>query len=1024
MQRELVKQHLADPRFFEENRLLPTSDHFWYETEEEALKKRKMKLYFSLNGAWSFFYAPNPDSVPSGFENPDFSCSGWDTIPVPSHIELNGYGNPQYTDTDYPWDGTEQVIPHRIPVKHNPTGCYVKMFQIPQYMKGKRLILQFEGVETAFHCWLNGTYVGYSEDSYTPAAFDITELVKEGENKLAAEVYRFSTGSWLEDQDFWRMGGIMRDVSIFALPDLHMKDLDISADLDSSYKKGILDVRCTFTGTIPPGSSLAWKLLDGRIRMEDIAEREEDIILSGSMELNKNNLSFHQEITDVKAWSAEIPYLYRLVLLLHCKDGQIIEAVSQDIGFRKVEIRNSILWFNGKRLRLNGVNRHEFSARKGRAIGKEEMEWDIRFLKRNHFNAVRTSHYPNQSYWYELCDRFGVYVMDETNLETHGTWHTRNYDYTLPGNFPEWRDAVLSRASAMLERDKNHPCIFCWSVGNESWSGQNLFDMSMYFRNRDKSRPVHYENVCHDRMWGKTTDFESRMYATPAEAESYLKNNPEKPYLLCEYSHAMGNSCGNLHEYTELLDKYPQYCGGFIWDYIDQSLYKTGPDGKEYLAYGGDFSDRPSNFNFCTNGILCGDRTISPKLQEVRYLYQPYRLFPQADGIRIESLQLFEDGHRYYVRWRLEKEGDCLKSGSAPLSIKAGETAFIPVDFSLPDEAGEYVRTASLILISDTPYERAGEVICFGQSVECRTNNSSCHPDIHATIQTVDGDSNFSVIGTDFRITFQKNTGKLISFHIGDLELVYDPVNTLKPEFWRAPTDNDEGFHMAQKCAVWKTASLYPEVKQTVFRSENSTALISILYDLGNGASCQVDFQIDSLGTMDIHETYHGLAGLPYLPCFGLSWKFPKVLSRVSWYGKGPEETYQDRQSGGYLGVYETTAEHSISPYVVPQECGNHTETRWVELTDTKGTGIRAESSVPFEFSVLPYTCHEMESARHHYELPAPYATVLRLLEAQTGVGGDNSWGAWAHEPYILKGDEDRIFHLRIKIVRNNNGQQ
>lgn len=1025
MERSQIKQHLADPEFFAENRLRPVSDHMWYETEKEALKKENMRLRMSLGGAWKFFYAPNPDSVPDGFERKDYSCDGWNTISVPAHMELQGYGRPHYTDTDYPWDGIEEVTPHGIPQIYNPTGCYVRYFSIPEQMKKKKLLLTFEGVETAFHCWINGHYVGYGEDSYTPSVFEITPFVENGENKIAVEVSRFSSGSWLEDQDFWRMGGIMRDVSVTAVPGLHIRDLEVTACLDEKMTEGKLKVRFDLEGDPAVLKSrkgkIIWKLLDGKIRMEHTVSEETEKIMSGELLIDREDIQMTVCVPDVKLWSAERPYLYRLVFTVYGEEGEIYESVPQDVGFRKVEIRDSVLLFNGRRLRLYGVNRHEFSARKGRAIGKEEMEWDIRFLKRNHFNAVRTSHYPNQSYWYELCDRFGIYVMDETNLETHGTWHLKQFNHTLPGDNPRWHEAVMSRARAMLERDKNHPCIFSWSVGNESWSGKNLYEMSMYFRKRDDSRPVHYENVCHDRRWGRTTDFESRMYASPEEAEAYLKDHPEKPYLLCEYSHAMGNSCGNLREYMELFDKYPQYSGGFLWDYIDQALYQTGPNGKEYLAYGGDFGDRPTNYNFCGNGVIFADRTISPKMQEVSYLYQPYKLTPSETGVTIRSLQLFENGEYYRIVWRLEKEGRVLKSGEAPLVIEPESTVFVEADLSIPEkaEAGEYVRTAALVMERDTPYVKRGEEICFGQTTEQKEEKGKREENKHPLLRTVDGDSSFSVVGADFRITFQKATGKLVSWKIGEKELVYDPVHTLSPEFWRAPTDNDEGYRMTEKCHFWKMESLYPKVKEVTCGTIDHHAVIDTIYTLGETAQCRLRIQIDGEGNMDVTESYTGMENLPDLPCFGVSWKLPKAFSHITWYGKGPQETYRDRQAGGRLGRFETTSALSCTPYLIPQECGNHVETRWVTLTDSSDTGIRVESAVPFEFSVLPYTCHELEGARHWFELPKPYASVLRILEQQTGVGGDNSWGAWAHKPYRLSGEETRTFSFSIRMLQN-----
>lgn len=999
---------LEDPEIFEENRLAPFSDHRWYESAEEAIRDEGMNLRVSLNGMWKFCWAPNPQSAPVGFEQEDFDCAGWDELAVPSQMELNGYGVPQYTDTDYPWDGKESVLPHHVPKKNNPTGCYVRYFDYPQQMRGKRVRIHFEGVESAFHVWINGHYVGYSEDSYTPAVFEITEFLKEKNNKLAVEVYRFSTGSWLEDQDFWRMGGIIREAALTAVPDIHILDVDAQVDVVDNYQTGVLkaDIRLDrAAAAVDRECGLDYQLLspDGECRA------------SGNVDNLGDTAQFEVRVPHARLWSAEEPHLYKLVLTLYDSEGRVIEAAAPRIGFRKVEIKDAILLMNGKRLLLNGVNRHEFSAEVGRAIGKEEMEWDIRFLKKYNFNAVRTSHYPNQSYWYELCDRFGIYVMDETNMETHGTWHLQKFDYTLPGDFKEWREASLARAKAMLERDKNHPCIFSWSVGNESWSGQTLYDMSEYLRKRDQTRPVHYENVCHDRKWSGTTDFESRMYASPEMSEEYLKNDPQKPYLLCEYSHGMGNSCGNLHEYTALFDKYPQYAGGFVWDYIDQSLYKDDPFGKRYLAYGGDFGDRPNNSNFCTDGLIYGDRGISPKMQEVKYLYQPYNLYPEDGGIRVVSRMLFSKGEDLRLCWKLEKEGKTIRSGSLTFEIEPGCEAFFACDLSLPKEPGEYVRTAALVLNEATDYAPEGWEMCFGQQAAC-VETEECgegQGDLE-TPEIIDGDSTFSVVCNAFSVQFQKLTGRIASYKTAGQELVYDIQNTLLPNFWRAPTDNDEGSRMKERCAMWKTASLYPVLIKTWQGMEENRAKVCADYDLGSGASCRVTYRIDAAGVMEVEEHYIGCKGLPDMPCFGMTWKLPGTFDQVCWYGLGPEETYSDRRSGGRLGVFKTSAKDSLPGYVVPQECANHTETRWMTLTDSKGRGVRIESDIPFEFSALPYTCHELEQARHLYELPLPYASVLRLNACQTGVGGDNSWGAWAHEPYIVHAEGEKYFRFCI----------
>lgn len=996
MKAEIKLQHLSDPEFTQENRLPSVSDHKWYESKEEALSQKEMALSCCLNGIWKFFYAPNPSSVPEGYELPSFSCEEWGIIPVPAHMELSGYGKPQYTDTAYAWDGIEAIKPHDVPVKHNPTGCYVREFELPEGWSGKQIHLHFEGVETALHCWVNGHYVGYGEDSYTPSVFDITEYLENGKNKLAVEVYRFCSGTWLEDQDFWRMGGIIRDVYLTAQNEIHLNDIDVQVDVQDAYTTGVTNVKLQALGS-PAG--ISWELYDS----------ERKIVKNGALAKSQN--AFEIMVENAQLWSAECPNLYKLVLELQDGEGHVAEAVSVNVGFRKIEIKDAVLYFNGKRMIINGVNRHEFCGKKGRAIRREEMEWDIHFLKANNFNAVRCSHYPNNSYWYELCDTYGIYVMDETNLETHGTWHLQEFSHVLPGNNMKWEKACLERAEAMLERDKNHPCIFSWSVGNESWSGQVLYNMSEYFRKRDASRPVHYENCCHDRNWSGTTDFESRMYASPQMAEAYLSNNPEKPYLLCEYSHAMGNSCGNIHKYTDLIDKYPQYAGGFIWDYIDQAIETTDVFGEKFMGYGGDFDDRPCDYNFCTDGIIYADRRPSPKMQEVKFLYQSYRLTPTLDGVEVESKALFEDGSKYRLLWKMEKEGELLMEGELPVEIQAGEKKFFAYEAVLPEVVGEYVITASLI------WKENGEESCFGQGV-FRVEGKKAEKKEHH-FEVIDADTVFSVITDKVTIQYRKGSGLLTSYVVEGKEMIHDSYNTIMPNFWRAPTDNDEGNRMKYRLKEWKMASLYPRAKKVEFEKAEDHANVSVDYELGNGAYCQVNHHICSSGEIQITETLHweGELNFPELPCFGLTWKVKKDFANVKWYGFGPSETYIDRCKGGKLGVYESHTEREISEYVVPQECGNHVGCRWVELTDEAGHGVRVESAETFEFSALPYTCHEMEQARHVWELPRPYANVLRLNKKQTGVGGDQSWGAWAHEEYQLKPEKNLSFTVTVKAI-------
>ena len=1097
---------LRDPEVYRENTLPPASDHRWYETREEAMASaatapelRSMPLSFSLNGQWKFMQAPNPASAPEGFERDDYSVRGWDSIRVPGHMELQGYGKPKYVNTIYPWEGIEGVRGYDVPMENNPTGCYVRMFTLPENFAGKRLHLRFEGVETAFHCWLNGSYIGYSEDSYTPTEFDISALVRPGENRLAVEVYRYCTGTWLECQDFWRMGGIVREVRITALPAVHIRDLDIRADLEEDLTVGTAEVRLKLDCAREilaqrAGSSqlirsrVHWSLFaaDGTL----VKEESVGLQLTTSQTQIGAQSSFFVRVDGVKLWSAELPYLYTLLISIRDEEGNVLEAAAQKIGFRKVEIRGSVLYMNGKRLIVRGVNRHEFSVQRGRAITREEMVWDAKFIKRSNFNAVRTCHYPNQSLWYELCDELGLYIMDETNLETHGTWGNGDESHPLPGDYPAWKGAVLARAQAMLERDKNHPCIFSWSVGNESYGGVNLFEMSEYFRHRDGSRPVHYEGVFHDRRYNGTSDFESRMYPTPREVRAYLETDPSKPFIMCEYSHSMGNSCGILDEYAALEDRYPQYCGGFIWDYVDQGLYAQDPFGESYIAYGGDFDDRPNEFDFCGNGVLFADRTPKPQLQEIRHTFRPFDLMPDEHSIRVLSRQLFEDGAKYRLVYDLKKEGKILKEGSSAFLVAPGETAEFPCDLTVPEEAGEYTLNASLVLADDQPYAEAGTEICWGQTVVKRPAQESeagagsapapvkgigaaAAMDSRMT-QILDGGLTYAVRGDHFSIQYDKRSGRIVSYRVGGREMTMEAAGSLLPNFWRAPTSNDEGAGMPAASRFWKTASMYPEVKEVTCEREGADAVVTVVYGLGrrvrtahaddmldlitdtadekqksaeastaikdivrtarsrvaqglgrvqkaaeyrNEVICIMTHRIKADGSLHMTMSLHGATGQPNLPCFGVSWKLKKTLQNVQWYGLGPCETMADRLRGARLDVYESTPADGMTPHLRPQECGTHAGTRAFRICDADGYGISVEGAQPFFFSALPYTCHEIENARHAYELPRPYATVLRMDAAQSGVGGIDSWGNWATEPYILHARDEMSFSLVIRPV-------
>ena len=607
---------LEDPEVFAVNRKEAHSDHVYYENTEEMVLGADMPLRQSLNGTWYFSYAKNPTVRVKDFYKKDFDCRMFDSIEVPGHIQTQGYDRCQYINTMYPWDGTEYLRPPMVSKEYNPVGSYVKYFVLEKNLQDKPVFVSFQGVETAFYVWLNGVFIGYSEDSFTPAEFELTPYLQDGENKLAVEVYKRSSASWLEDQDFWRFSGIFRDVYLYAVPKTHIEDLSVKSTLDNSYKNGKLYLKLKISGH----TDCAVKAV--------LLNAEEKIVFEKNIKGN-SICEISGEVENVHAWSAEDPYLYQLYLYVEDQKGNLIEAVPELVGFRTFEMIDKVMHINGKRIVFKGVNRHEFNVRRGRSIKKEDMLWDIEFMKQHNINAVRTSHYPNESLWYRLCDIYGIYLIDETNLESHGSWQKMGEcepSWNVPGSRPEWKEAVLDRAKSMFERDKNHPSILIWSCGNESYAGTCIEAMSDYFHEKDDTRLVHYEGVFWNREFDHISDMESRMYAKPYEIREYLSNHPKKPYLLCEYMHDMGNSLGGFDSYIKLIDEFEMYQGGFIWDFIDQAiLVKDHVTGKEVLRYGGDFDDRPSDYEFSGNGIVFADRKEKPAMQEVRYYYGLYR---------------------------------------------------------------------------------------------------------------------------------------------------------------------------------------------------------------------------------------------------------------------------------------------------------------------------------------------------------------------------------------------------------------
>ncbi|WP_337270553.1 glycoside hydrolase family 2 TIM barrel-domain containing protein [Oryzifoliimicrobium ureilyticus] len=993
---------LSDPGVFAVGRLAPHSDHVAYPDETTACSGLPSPWRQSLDGEWQFQSAVTIDTRPEGFYRLDFDRSAFDVIEVPGAIQLQGHGRPQYVNTQYPWDGHEELRPGEVP-RDNSIGCYVRSFRPDPVFTGKRAILTFEGVETAFYVWLNGKFLGYCEDSFTPSRFDVTEHLISGDNLLAVEVYQRSSGAWLEDQDFWRLSGIMRPVYLEARPERHLRDLFVTTDLADDMASANLRLRGQFDLPQRDLGLMRLMLLDaaGRVVLQDEREASDEIDLSFAVQTPK-------------LWSAESPYLYRLLIVL--MDGQRVvrEVVPQKIGFRRFEMRDGLMRLNGQRIVFRGINRHEFHPRRGRSVTMEDMLWDVKFFKQNNINAVRTSHYPNRSEFYALCDEYGLYVIDEANLETHGTWQTEktNPEQVIPRDRDEWRPAVLDRAANMLERDKNHPCVLIWSCGNESYGGRVLADMANYFRERDPSRLVHYEGVFHDRRFdAETSDMESRMYARPQAVEDYLRSNPQKPFVSCEYTHAMGNSCGGMHFYTDLTYRYEQCQGGFIWEYIEQTLYGPAPDGSEQLLFGGEFGDRPTDYNFCADGVVTGDRQTTPKMQEIKFLYRPVRILPDEHGVRLLNDNLFVSLESYRLSYRLLRDGSEVHAGIVDSDLAAGEETYVKLDLPAISEPGEYSLQCSLEERFDRPWASAGHEVAFGEHIW--TRNPPVAETAASKLVRVKGDFNYGVSDRSSRALFCRRFGGPVSLvNAMGREFLERPPRVT---FWRAPVDNDRGAHFGSTYGFWRSASL--DARQVSYRYTEQGA--EYRFSVPTSAQqIEIAYRYQADGSIAVSALWPGDAALPPPPLFGVTMALPKAFDHFRFYGLGPDENYADRNKGARLGIFERSVVENVTPYAKPQESGNRTGVRWAEFFDQEGNKLRIEKDgAPFELGVSPYTSFQIETAARPWDLPQPNRTIVSVIARQMGVGGDDSWGSLAHPPYLIEAGEPLRIDFKIRAL-------
>jgi len=1012
---------IKNPEIFEQNRLAAHSDHVCYKNELEKIKG-KSSLRYDMNGLWKFAYAKNQSLAPCGFEAADYDCKSWDEIRVPAHIQMEGYDVPIYTNTTYPWEADESIKPGEVPEIFNPVASYVKYFTIPENMKNKRVCISFQGVESGFALWLNGHYVGYSEDTFDPSDFELTDYIVEGENKLAVRVWKWTSSSWCEDQDFYRFSGIFRDVFLYAVPCAHVKDLSVVPTLNDTFDEGTLSVSINADGDGIASVKL-YELGDLSVEKYDRAK-----LLLEEFDIELRNKEICEGSCNVKnplLWSAEKPNLYEVKIIVKDTHGNETEFISQLAGFRRFEMVDGLMKLNGKRIVFKGVNRHEFSSITGRVPNRDEVIKDIVTMKKNNINAIRTSHYPDDSMLYELCDIYGIYMIAENNLESHGTWEAYNkgyvdLDFVVPKDKPQWREMMLDRVNSCYQRDKNHPAILIWSCGNEAFGGKTIYEMSQLFRQLDKHRLVHYEGVFNDRSYNDTSDMESQMYTSAAGIEKFLAEHPEKPFICCEYTHAMGNSCGAMHKYTELSDREPRYQGGFIWDYIDQSIYKKDRYGKWFLTYGGDFGDRPTDGDFSGNGICYGgEREASPKMQEVKFNYQNISVDFDSDYIfTVTNKNLFVNTSVFDAFAILLADGEEVYRTKLQISVPPMEQASyeVPVTLknSMIDVEKEYCIVVSFVLKENTIWEKAGYEIAFGQHmIKKPVSEYSCDK----SVELVVGNGNILVRGENFKALFSRMNLGMVSYVYGGVEML--PNTIPLPNFWRTPTNNDSGNMMPQRYAQWKIASMYVTTRQnqrfadTSPRVEKNDNNIAITYTYfmptTPQSSCEVTYRVFGDGTIETTLSYDPVKELGDMPEFGMMFKLDADYDTVKWYGLGPQETYEDRQHGGKYGVYENKVADNIAEYLVPQESGNKCRVRYAKVMDKKGRGMMFFGD-ELSFSALPYTPHELENAAHHFELPPVHYTVVRVAKKQMGVGGDDSWGAHTHPEYLLDASEKMEF--------------
>lgn len=1007
------------PTIFGVNTLKPHATSMPYSTIADALKaeRKKSEWYQTLTGTWKFFHVDKPSQRNNDFYADNYNVSKWDDIAVPGSWQVQGYDHPIYSNVIYPWAASDNIRQPTAPTNFNPVGHYRRTFKVPANWNGKRIRLHFEGVESAYYVWINGKYVGYSENTFTDHEFDITDKLRDGENNISVQVFRWCDGSWLEDQDFIRLAGIFRDVYIYASPKVNIQDFQINASLASNYKDGDFNATVwvdNFTPQTSAPHTLQLQLYD-KATKKLIKEETKEVAALGSG--REASIRFQFAVASPALWSAESPSLYTVVMVLRDENGNITETESAHVGFRKVELKKDAngmtrYYINNQPIKFRGVNRHELDPDNGRVMTTERLYEDVLLMKRFNINALRTSHYPNDPRIYDMCDSLGIYVLDENNLETHGA------NNEIPKNDDNWRPAAIERMSSMIQRDKNHPCVVVWSLGNEAGNGNVFTSILDYAHQADPTRPVHYEGD-----WNNA-DVNSWMYYGPDAVRFYNNNN--KPIMLCEYEHAMGNSVGDLREYMDAFYANPRSFGGFIWDFIDQGLRRGTSN---YFNYGGLWGDRPNDGNFCANGLVFPDRSLQPEIFEVKHQYRNI-LAKDKDvnngTIILESRYNFVNiADMAECVWTLSENGKVIQEGTldaSQLDVAPSTSKTITIPFKKPNlkDGADYYLDLDFQQKEDTYWEKAGYSIAheqfklsLGNNLPAKINTASV-----GAQKVTDNATALTVEGSDFSVKIDKGTGTISDYTLGSVQLIKKGA---EPNFWRAPTDNDRGNGMEKRCGAWRYAGSKHTVKScNVTRVSDQETKIDFEFGLPETGSStmKMTYTIYGSGDVIVEYTVYPDKSQSELPNVGTLFTIPGGFEKVNWFGKGPHENYVGRCEGAYMGLHSTLADSMTVFYMKNGETGQRSSVKWATLTNSTGLGLMVVGSPLMEFSAQHYTPEQFTSVTLPWDLKRDNDITLRVDLQQMGLGGVNSWGAKPMDAYQLFSSKSYSHKFRITPLR------